>query len=119
VAPLKLTDSEMDIVLAVARPLAVQDRDAFLQDVAKRSAALHRSGGPRTVVSTGRDPPSSSRPIVNMFHTFATRKAPQIGPASRPPDMPPAPESRLLFQPRMSSPYAAVCSRRAVVSWII
>jgi hypothetical protein len=29
--PLKLTDSEMDIILAAARPLAVQDRDGFRQ----------------------------------------------------------------------------------------
>ena len=33
-APIRLTDSQLDAVLAAARPLAVGDRDAFLQDVA-------------------------------------------------------------------------------------
>jgi hypothetical protein len=32
--PIKLTDSQLDAVLAAARPLRVADRDAFLQDVA-------------------------------------------------------------------------------------
>jgi hypothetical protein len=41
---LRLTDSEMDIVFAVARPLAVQDRDPFLRDVAERLAALPHLG---------------------------------------------------------------------------
>jgi hypothetical protein len=38
--PLRLTDSEMDIVMRAAQPLAVNDRDAFLQDVAKHLATL-------------------------------------------------------------------------------
>jgi hypothetical protein len=42
--PLKLTDSEMDIVLAAARPLAVTDRDAFLQEVAQRLASVSARG---------------------------------------------------------------------------
>jgi hypothetical protein len=29
--PLKLTDSELDVIFAAARPLAVQDRDPFLR----------------------------------------------------------------------------------------
>jgi hypothetical protein len=33
-APIRLTDSQLDAVLAATRPLAVADRDAFLQDVA-------------------------------------------------------------------------------------
>jgi hypothetical protein len=37
---LKLTDSELDIVFAAARPLALQARDPFLRDVAERLAAL-------------------------------------------------------------------------------
>jgi hypothetical protein len=41
---LKLTDSEMDIVLAAARPLAVRDRDGFLQEVATRLAAMPERG---------------------------------------------------------------------------
>ena len=32
--PLKLTDTELDIVFDTARPLAVQDRDPFLRAVA-------------------------------------------------------------------------------------
>jgi hypothetical protein len=34
----------MDIVLAAARPLAVQDRDAFLQEVAERLSSLPHLG---------------------------------------------------------------------------
>jgi hypothetical protein len=34
-APIRLTDSQLDAVLAAARPLAVGDRDQFLQDVAR------------------------------------------------------------------------------------
>jgi hypothetical protein len=37
---LRLTDTELDIVFAAAEPLAVQNRDAFLQDVAKHLATL-------------------------------------------------------------------------------
>jgi hypothetical protein len=32
--PLRLTDSQITAIFAAARPLAVQDRDPFLQDVA-------------------------------------------------------------------------------------
>jgi hypothetical protein len=42
--PIALTDSEMDIVLAAARPLAVQQRDAFLQEVARRLASVSARG---------------------------------------------------------------------------
>jgi hypothetical protein len=42
--PIALTDSELDIIFAAAQPLAVQDRDAFLQDVAKHLAALPHLG---------------------------------------------------------------------------
>jgi hypothetical protein len=41
---LKLTDSELDIVLAAARPLAVEDRDSFLWEVAARLADLPERG---------------------------------------------------------------------------
>jgi hypothetical protein len=46
--PLRLTDSELDAVMAAARPIAVDRRDAFLQDVA---AALRHcvEVGPGTV----------------------------------------------------------------------
>jgi hypothetical protein len=36
--PLKLSDSELDIVLRAAAPLAVENRDAFLREVAERLA---------------------------------------------------------------------------------
>jgi hypothetical protein len=42
--PLRLTDSELDIVLAAARPLARQVRDWFLQEVAARLAGLSQRG---------------------------------------------------------------------------
>ena len=32
--PIRLTDAQLDAVLAAARPLRVADRDAFLHDVA-------------------------------------------------------------------------------------
>jgi hypothetical protein len=32
--PLRLSDSELDAVFAAARPLAVERRDAFLQEIA-------------------------------------------------------------------------------------
>jgi hypothetical protein len=41
---LRLTDSELDIIFAAARPLAVQDRDPFLRDVAERLAAMPERG---------------------------------------------------------------------------
>jgi hypothetical protein len=46
--PIRLSDSELDAVMAAARPIAVQRRDAFLQEV----AALLSGGvevGPGTV----------------------------------------------------------------------
>jgi hypothetical protein len=42
--PIALTDSEMDIVLAAARPLAVQDRDPFLRAVAELLEAMPERG---------------------------------------------------------------------------
>jgi hypothetical protein len=42
--PLRLSDSELDIVFAAAQPLAVNDRDPFLRDVAERLAALPHLG---------------------------------------------------------------------------
>jgi hypothetical protein len=41
---LNLTDTELDIVMRAARPLAVQDRDAFLQEVAGRLLASPHLG---------------------------------------------------------------------------
>ena len=42
--PIALSDSELDIVFAAARPLGVSARDAFLQDVAERLAAFSERG---------------------------------------------------------------------------
>jgi hypothetical protein len=42
--PIALTDSELDIVFAAARPLQLEDRDPFLRDVAERLAALPERG---------------------------------------------------------------------------
>jgi hypothetical protein len=42
--PLRLSDSELDIVLAAARPLAPQERDSFLNEVAARLAGLPQRG---------------------------------------------------------------------------
>ena len=65
---IRLSDSELDAVMAAARPLAVQCRDAFLQRVA---SALHGYGeiGPGVVYRVAAqvqreffDPPDLSRP---------------------------------------------------------
>jgi hypothetical protein len=42
--PLRLTDSQITAVFAAARPLAVQDRDPFLQDVAALLAGIADPG---------------------------------------------------------------------------
>jgi hypothetical protein len=42
--PLALTQSELDIVLAAARPLEVSRRDEFLQEVAERLSSLRHLG---------------------------------------------------------------------------
>ena len=42
--PIRLTDSELDAVMSAARPIAVERRDAFLQDVAAALAALPMLG---------------------------------------------------------------------------
>jgi hypothetical protein len=45
--PLRLSDSELDAVMSAARPLPVDRRDAFLQDVA--ALLRGREVGPGTV----------------------------------------------------------------------
>jgi hypothetical protein len=42
--PLRLTDSELDAVMAAARPIAVERRDAFLQQVAVTLQAYRELG---------------------------------------------------------------------------
>jgi hypothetical protein len=46
--PIRLSDSELDAVMAAARPIAIERRDAFLQQVA---SSLQRCGelGPGVV----------------------------------------------------------------------
>ena len=42
--PLRLTDSQITHIFAAARPLAVQNRDAFLQEVAAALAGIADPG---------------------------------------------------------------------------
>jgi hypothetical protein len=42
--PIRLSDSELAAVMAAARPLPLQDRDRFLQDIAAELAALPMRG---------------------------------------------------------------------------
>jgi hypothetical protein len=42
--PIALSDSELTIIFGAAQPLAVQDRDAFLQEVAERLSSLPHLG---------------------------------------------------------------------------
>jgi hypothetical protein len=53
--PLRLTDSELDQVMAAARPLPVHERDAFLQQVATELARCNGELGPGTVFRVVRD----------------------------------------------------------------
>jgi hypothetical protein len=61
--PLRLTDSQITAIFAAARPLAVQDRDPFLQEVAGLSAGIVDPGDGdvaraiRTVQRKHFDPP--------------------------------------------------------------
>jgi hypothetical protein len=53
-SPIRLTDSELDAVMAAARPIAVHRRDEFLQEVASE---LQRCGeiGPGVVFKICRE----------------------------------------------------------------
>ncbi len=42
--PIALTDAQLDAIFAAARPLAVQDRDPFLQEVAGLLAGIVEPG---------------------------------------------------------------------------
>jgi hypothetical protein len=61
--PIRLTDAQLSAVFAAARPLAVRDRDAFLQAVAEALQARREIGDGdvhRAVVTAQRrfwDPP--------------------------------------------------------------
>jgi hypothetical protein len=54
-SPLKLSDDELDQVMAAARPLPVHARDAFLQQVAIELARCNGDIGPGTVFRVVRD----------------------------------------------------------------
>jgi hypothetical protein len=53
--PLKLSDDELDAVMAAARPLPPHTRDAFLQQVATELARCNGDIGPGTVFRVVRD----------------------------------------------------------------
>ena len=53
--PIRLTDSELDVVMAAARPLPVETRAAFLQDVAAALANCNGNVGPGTIFRVCRD----------------------------------------------------------------
>jgi hypothetical protein len=42
--PIRFTDAQLDAIIAAARPLAVRDRDAFLQAVAELLQARREIG---------------------------------------------------------------------------
>jgi hypothetical protein len=77
--PIALTDSELDIVFAAARPLAVQDRDPFLRDVAERLAALPHLGDGlvfqicREVQREHWDPPAGIEVVGPLPRKYGTR----------------------------------------------
>jgi hypothetical protein len=48
-APIRLTDEQLDAIFRAARPLRVEDRDAFLQEVARALQGLSRSRRRRRV----------------------------------------------------------------------
>jgi hypothetical protein len=66
-SPIRLTDDELDALMAAARPLAVERRDAFLQEVAswlKRCGELGPGVVYRVCAEVQRqffDPPDFSR----------------------------------------------------------
>ena len=66
--PIRLSDSELDAVMAAARPLAVERRDAFLQEVATllRGCAEVGPGVLHRIVAEVQrrhfDPPNLNRP---------------------------------------------------------
>jgi hypothetical protein len=72
-APLKLTDEQLTAMMRAAQPLAVQDRDPFLRDVAAALAALPELDDGvafRTICEIQRrhfDPPYESGPHPRAF----------------------------------------------------
>jgi hypothetical protein len=79
--PLRLTDSQITAIFAAARPLAVQDRDPFLQEVAGLLAGIVEPGDGdvaraiRTVQRKHFDPPLSTDERAEPHHRGPNRRA--------------------------------------------
>ena len=79
--PLRLSDSELEIVFAAARPLAVPDREPFLAAVAEACSLMHERG-PGALFRVCRDlqrqwlvPPTLSEiKSVRTYRTSEPRK---------------------------------------------
>lgn len=84
-SPIRLSDSELDAVLAAARPLAVEDRDAFLRQVAEalqRCRELGPGSVYRAIAETQRafiDPPDLSGGVGKYDVPHAIERALYIG----------------------------------------
>jgi hypothetical protein len=79
--PLRLTDSQITAIFAAARPLAVQDRDPFLQEVASLLAGIADIGDGdvaraiRAVQRKHFDPPLSADDRAQPHHRGPNRRA--------------------------------------------
>jgi hypothetical protein len=79
--PIRLTDAQLDAIFSAAKPLAVQDRDAFLQAVAE-ALQEYREIGDGDVARTVRvvqrrffDPPLSTDGREEPRHRGPNRRA--------------------------------------------
>jgi hypothetical protein len=78
--PLRLTDSQITAIFAAARPLAVQDRDLFLQEVAAVLAGITDPGDGdvaraiRTVQRKHFDPPLETDERSQPHHRGPNRR---------------------------------------------
>jgi len=79
--PIRLTDAQLDAVFAAAAPLAVQDRDPFLQDVAAALRGIPDPGDgdvARAIRQTQRkhfDPPLETDERSQPHHRGPNRRA--------------------------------------------
>jgi hypothetical protein len=79
--PLRLTDSQITAIFAAARPLAVQDRDPFLQEVAGLLQGIVDPGDGdvaraiRAVQRKHFDPPLSTDERAKPHHRGPNRRA--------------------------------------------
>jgi hypothetical protein len=82
--PLRLTDSQITAIFAAARPLAVQDRDPFLQEVAATLAGIVDPGDgdvARAIRATQRkhfDPPDCWKATSRQRESCPPRAEPRI-----------------------------------------